>query len=100
MNWPFLTSMVMLGYEQELAAEEGFPDNDELVDRAALVRDTVLDAIGEARFITAFIDADFDVRPAFADADADADAFTDAVLEQALRVSGYTSARQRLFPQE
>ena len=94
--------MMLLGYELELAAEEGFPDNDELVDRAALVRDTVLDAIGEDRFITAFIDADFDVRPAFpdADADADADAFTDAVLEQALRVSGYTSARQRLFPRE
>jgi len=91
-NWEAMTALMLFADELERAKQAGL-DHDEKGNRAIEIRDVVLKDIGgKDRFTRALIDADFELRSSNRNAD-----LQDS-LERAMDISGYTAARDRLFP--
>jgi hypothetical protein len=84
-DWDDLVSMMLLDHELELAESEGVAESAR-AGRAAQVRDAVIDRVGHDRVVRAFIDCDYEMKTSD----------KDAVVVQALEVSGYNQARQEL----
>jgi hypothetical protein len=91
LNWEMLTALMLVAYELERAEQAGVADNDKNLVRATEIRDVVLKDIGGS-VTRALIDADFESRSSNRNAD------LEDSLERAMDISGYTAARNRLFP--
>jgi hypothetical protein len=86
-DWPLLATMMTFGYELDRAEKEGITDHDQQGERAASVRDQVVEVIGETILVEGFKEAsqslnDSDENPTV----------------RALQISGYLEARAGLFP--
>jgi len=93
LKWELLGALFLLGHELERAEQGDLADNDPELVRATEIRDIVLKDIGGSdRFTRALIDADFELRSSNKNAD------LEDSLERARDISGYTAARNRLFP--
>lgn len=84
-DWNELVSMMLLDHEIDIAADEGIAENAQ-AHRATQIRDAVLERIGKPKVVRAFIDSDYEMRTPD----------KDAVVAQALEVSGYNLARREL----
>lgn len=78
---------MVAGHELGMAEDEGL-EGDAKGDRMTEVRDAVMDEIGWERFTRVLIDTDFEMSTDD----------KDAVVDEALRRSGYNDVRARLFP--
>ena len=86
-NWLDAAHWIVFNHEYDLADDEGWDESVHEI-RARTIRDEVLRQIGADRFTESLILADFEMRKRD----------KEAVLQRALKESGYNSARERLFP--